>query len=391
MVNEQNEPRPWEVPLLKHLQQIAEDFCKKNKQKIVFAKKGEEIAPQRTNGFADAFHYAYFGHLNLVLSPDMFWLAILQAFTVHVERNSEKLRNKFVDFAGKKTLTINSFGYPPQTAEGFEDLFFRFNSLIGENISKETFGLINPGFSTTTHEMEVVYAVTVMNSLKSYFEYCVNCVCGIRSVKLLGTSADWKKLRQKAEELLTKFEMKWWLPYLLPILEELISIFEGKSNRKFWDTSYRTLPTDRLVCYKNLGLEYPDNGKTDCLSGWIFNFSPYVSSGNSKNPFIKNKGMKTLPTFYVLHDSWKLEKTNFDTDGDKQDYLKKWKKAYDYPFDMKRFIGGLTSTELKICSSEIPRINFIIAGFTGCHFDEKSFEISPAVGWFITENRGDLE
>jgi hypothetical protein len=58
---------------------------------------------------------------------------------------------------------------------------------------------------------------------------------------------------------------------------------------------------------------------------------------------------------------------------------------------MQRFIGGLTSTDMKIVSSGIQSINFIIAGFTGCQFDEKSFEISPAVGWFITENLSNLE
>ncbi len=113
MVNEQNEPRPSEVPQLIHFHKIAQDFCEERNQKIVFAKQGDWIVPQRTNGFADAFHYAYFGHLNLVLSPDMFWLAILQAFSVHVEQNSEQLRSKFVDFKGKKALTIDVLSYPP--------------------------------------------------------------------------------------------------------------------------------------------------------------------------------------------------------------------------------------------------------------------------------------
>jgi hypothetical protein len=265
-----------------------------------------------------------------------------------------------------------------------------FNHLIGENISEGAYGLINPGFSTTSQEMEVVCAVTVMSSLKSYFEYRVNFTCGIRSVKLLGTSEDWKKLKQKAEELLTKFDMEWWLPFLLPILEELISIYEEKSNRKFWDTGYRTLPTDRRNCCRYLDLECPEDGKTDRLSGWIFNFSPYTSSTDSKNLYIINKQMKTLQTLYLLHDSWTLEKKKFRNDWNEPDCLKRWQEAYGYPFTMKRFIGGLTSTELKIISGEFSRINFIIAGFTGCQFDGKSFEISPDVGWFIIEDLNDL-
>jgi len=59
-----------------------------------------------------------------MLSPDIIWLAIAQGFSNHVNENSEALRKKFVDFDGKKTLTV----FRETT-----DLYaFDWSSIIGE-------------------------------------------------------------------------------------------------------------------------------------------------------------------------------------------------------------------------------------------------------------------
>jgi len=42
---------------------------------------------QIKNGFVAAVHVAYVNHLPLVLSPDMIWLLIAQAFAIHVDLN----------------------------------------------------------------------------------------------------------------------------------------------------------------------------------------------------------------------------------------------------------------------------------------------------------------
>ena len=56
----------------------------------------------------EGFYQAYVNHCPIVLSPDIFWTLIIQGFTRHVLANSEKLRDKFVDFDGKKTICIDN-------------------------------------------------------------------------------------------------------------------------------------------------------------------------------------------------------------------------------------------------------------------------------------------
>ena len=53
----------------------------------------------------NGFYNAHESHLPIRIKPDDIWLIIVQAFSNHVNNNSEKLRNKFVNFEGKK---INS-------------------------------------------------------------------------------------------------------------------------------------------------------------------------------------------------------------------------------------------------------------------------------------------
>ena len=49
---------------------------------------------------------SYMHHLPLCLSPDDVWTVIIQGFGMHMEKNAEKLREKFVDFDGKKELKV---------------------------------------------------------------------------------------------------------------------------------------------------------------------------------------------------------------------------------------------------------------------------------------------
>lgn len=62
------------------------------------------------NGLVSAIVEAYNTHHNLVLRPDDIWQAILTQFSFYVNANAEALRDKFVDFEGKKKLVIKTGG-----------------------------------------------------------------------------------------------------------------------------------------------------------------------------------------------------------------------------------------------------------------------------------------
>ena len=50
----------------------------------------------------NGFFQAHINHYPIRIKPDDIWLLIVQAFSNHVNANSEKLRHYFVDFDSKK-------------------------------------------------------------------------------------------------------------------------------------------------------------------------------------------------------------------------------------------------------------------------------------------------
>ncbi|MCO5578962.1 hypothetical protein L7F22_032813 [Adiantum nelumboides] len=62
------------------------------------------------HGFVRAVVQAYCHHHNLVIRPDVVWLAILVQFGFYVNANAEAFRSLFVAHEGKKELTVYQNG-----------------------------------------------------------------------------------------------------------------------------------------------------------------------------------------------------------------------------------------------------------------------------------------
>ena len=60
---------------------------------------------------------AYGNHYPITISPDMILILFLQGYSRFMEKNSEKLRNIYVNFEGKKTLTVIREGITPETTK----------------------------------------------------------------------------------------------------------------------------------------------------------------------------------------------------------------------------------------------------------------------------------
>ena len=70
----------------------------------------EELVYPSPKGLVDVAATAYNQHHDLVWRPDDVWQAILTQFSLYVMNNAEALRDKFVDFQGKRELTILTDG-----------------------------------------------------------------------------------------------------------------------------------------------------------------------------------------------------------------------------------------------------------------------------------------
>lgn len=196
-------------------------------------------------GLISAIMTAYSTHCNLVISPDDVWLTVLAQFCAYVNKNAEGLRNRIVDHEGKKELVVYSVG--TLRSADYQRMIRDLLGLIRQNIkSPELADWFRPGFSTTTERDEVCAAATAMASLQAYFEYTMGLCCGIPSVTLMGTVADWKLLREKIERLL-EFEvegnpdgkvMEIWVGYLRKVCDGFVESAEhpgSPETLEFWD------------------------------------------------------------------------------------------------------------------------------------------------------------
>jgi len=104
----------------------------------------------KKHSFLETIMLSYMHHLPLCLSPDDVWTVIVQGFGMHMEKNAEALRKKFVDFEGKKELTvIRNDGFLLNPKSDWEGCFAEYSEQIKKNIgAKNHFNLV-PKFSTT--------------------------------------------------------------------------------------------------------------------------------------------------------------------------------------------------------------------------------------------------
>jgi len=229
----------------------------------------DELVYESPKGLVDVATKAYSQHHDLVLRPDDVWQAILTQFSFYVIKNSKTLRDRFVDFQGKRKLTVTTLGtlYTVDFGELAERMV---DEQIVDNIRDPTIAeWILPGFTTTTENDRIVASVTMMATLQNYFEYEFELTCGLSSITLLGSIDDWKMIRQKVNRL-KEFDnedgnMTKWYELLTPVLDELIKTKSGINNRNFWQ---------KICHFTSYGC-----GST-LLSGWITVFAAFDQHGN---------------------------------------------------------------------------------------------------------------
>ena len=189
-----------------------------------FDTKEEEIYNFEKRSLIKGIITAYKNHYPITITPDMIWLLIAQGFSRFMEKHANLVRERFVNFSGKKNLKVERLKYSPYTAskEVWDGIVQEFVQKIEENVGKELIDTLECNFSTTTQVAKVTSQVTIMSAMKNYFTYSVLMEgCGISNITLEGSLQDWEKIKSKLEFLSTK-ALKWWTKYLIPIIDKII-------------------------------------------------------------------------------------------------------------------------------------------------------------------------
>lgn len=168
--------------------------------------------------------YAYEKHKGLVLSPDMIWLAISQGFARYVNAHPEELRYQLVNHEGQMDLVVQS---GQDATKDWERTVNEFAKEIAKYTKGDIAQILTADFTTTTLAERVASQITLMESVKTYFEYIrMRISCGIPQITLTGTPEDWQKVLDKTRKLNVSGLEK-WTKSLEPILTEFILTAKG--------------------------------------------------------------------------------------------------------------------------------------------------------------------
>jgi hypothetical protein len=225
-----------------------------------------------THPLLAAVHLAFAEHRPLVLSPDAVWLTLAQGLAQHVRLNSETLRPRFVRHAGKKVLTVQVDG-PPADEERIQHVLSSFRGLLSHELGPGLPRLLSCDFSTSTDVERMAGDVVLMDVMSPYFDYAVECICGIPRVTLLGTPEDWRAIRRRID-VMAELDLEWWTSSLIPIADELIRASEGQPDRALWQELYKPRQA------------YGPERAT----GWVARLFPYVGSAglyDARNPLLE--------------------------------------------------------------------------------------------------------
>ena len=304
----------------------------------------QELAYMDTNvPILNGFYTAHTNHYPIRIKPDDIWLLIVQAFSNHVNANSERLRQYFVNFSGKKELKVE---YPLSSIKEvnrkvLENFSEQINKQMKEYLGEKILDILTPNFSTTTYDSKIIGQISIMGAFKKYFDYTMMlCGCGIPYIILEGTSQDYKEIISKAKEL-SKYEFDWYIKKIIPHIEKMVEAKEGKVDIDY----FKNMIQKKEVIEKVYGLSgmYEGEQKFDYISGWFLNFFAYYNDADTfEEDSMRVKNFKKLAN-QMLIVPFKI----MDLVHNKQ-------------YEMKYKVG-----------------------FVGCDQNEKH-EVSPVQGWFVS-------
>ncbi|KAL8708340.1 MAG: hypothetical protein Q9225_007614, partial [Loekoesia sp. 1 TL-2023] len=186
-----------------------------------------------------------------------------------INAHAEELRGQFVAHEGKKELELVYAG----TRYSFDFGLFakQMGELIEQNVvDPELRRWIMPAFTTTTKNDVVVASILLMGVTQKYFDFKCRLMCGLPSVTLLGSKADWELILARLEKLKEYGEEPTQFYTLLkPVLLRFVSSFDDPSSK------------DTIDFWQNIAHYSGGGSGPRYYSGWITAFCFWDKDGKS--------------------------------------------------------------------------------------------------------------
>src|SRR5262245_30985049 len=195
---------------------------------------GRVITKVRYQPLLAAVYTAFSQHRPLVLTPDAVWITIAQGVAHHMVIHGERLRSRFVAHQGKLNLVFECSDWVEGSPENpWPEAFASWTAQVREHVGPRAHDTLVCDFSTTGPAERAASQVVMMDVFERYFHYELYCICGIPTVTLEGSPADWQRLADKAASL-ADFDLDWWLPHLLPICRQFVRASRWQVDRAHW-------------------------------------------------------------------------------------------------------------------------------------------------------------
>jgi hypothetical protein len=283
-----------------------------------------------------AVYTAFSQHRPLVLTPDFIWLTIAQGVAHHMAIHGERLRSRLVSHQGKLDLVFECHDWIAGSPENpWPDAFDSWAGQIRDHVGPAVHDSLVCDFSTTGPIERAASQVVMMDIFERYFHYLAYCICGIPTVTLEGTTADWHHLTDKAVAL-SVYELDWWLPHLLPVCEQFVRASRGDVDVTHW----------RNIC------KLQDDYGGDVINGWVAKLFPYLRK------FINGPCTRRNPIFETGEGF----------------------QSFDAPSGLSR----VPFTWRDVATGRSRRME-AVGGVVGVSQDTENLALRPKVGWAVRE------
>lgn len=345
-VVDENLPAPKKDMGIQSGDLIAKQWARENnvKNPIAYSFKNDNLCYLGQDIFFKFMVEAYADHRPIVLSPDIIWNLIAQGFCQHINNNPEALRDRIVYHEkGKIELSVMTKEELHSPNVKWDELLNTFDNMIAERTKDNLADVMRADFSTTDKTARIVSQMTLMSSVKAFFDYSVSYLsCGIPNITIEGTTDDWQKVLNKTQQL-RKYDLNWWVDDLVPILNEFINASKGNVNKVFWRNIVKK---DRPEKYVGGGCSWD---RPTELDGWFLKFMPYDKKGK-RTPQKVTYNYKDMPSQVINVD-----------------------------FMYKNLDTGTTTPMEMLC------------GLVGIEIDTITNAMRPKLGWMVCEKNKQLE
>lgn len=224
------------------------------------------------NAFIGTIFAAYSKHYPLELSVEDIWVIIAYGISMHINVNAEKFRDLLVSHKGKKALNliVDDLRIPTESritgdnpkipAINWPEAVRRMCELIKADMKADLASIISKPFSETTSVQQTVFDASLMESVKSYYDYRMTLTCGIPQITLCGSTADYQSIIDRLNQLKIIFtDLHWWLDPLISHMFKFKDSVEGKPDTDWWR---------KMVASRHEG------SGSSMLTGWLVDFIP---------------------------------------------------------------------------------------------------------------------